>query len=213
MTARKSVKRTLKIIFLILAMPLYLSFLALACIGKEDSAFQGFSQALSLIPGKLGTYLRAAFYRLACPDTSDEISVGFLSLLSHRNTTIKKGVYIGPQCNIGKCSIGENTLIGSGVHILSGAEQHHFDDLTKPIQEQGGSYIKVLIGEDCWIGNSSIVMASIENHSIVASGSVVTKSFQAGDVLAGNPASQRRNRYPKEQEKSASTRLCKVQDQ
>lgn len=194
MTARKAIKKTIKFLFLVTVAPLYLFFLVLARIGQEDSAFQGFSQALSLVPGKLGTYLRAAFYKLVCPDTSDEISVGFLTLLSHRDTTIHRGVYIGPQCNIGKCSIGENTLIGSGVHILSGNKQHQFNDLTIPIKDQGGTFEKIEIGSDCWIGNSSVVICRVPDQVIIASASVVVKPPDKGDVIAGNPASYIRNR-------------------
>lgn len=194
MTTRQVIKRTIKMVFLILAAPLYLLFLGLAAITQEDSTFQGFSQALSLIPGKIGTYLRAAFYHLACPDTSDEISVGFLTLLSHRDTTIKRGVYIGPQCNIGQCTIGQNTLVGSGVHILSGSRQHAFDDTDRPIQEQGGHFEKIQIGEDCWLGNGAIVLAPIGTQAIVAAGTVVTKTVRDGDVVAGNPARVIRNR-------------------
>lgn len=194
MTARLVIKRTIKTVFLILAAPLYLLFLGLAAITQEDSTFQGFSQTLSLIPGKIGTYLRAAFYRLACPDTSDDISVGFLTLLSHRDTTIKRGVYIGPQCNIGKCTIGENTLIGSGVHILSGSRQHTFDDTDRPIQEQGGHFEKIGIGADCWLGNGAIALAPVGNQAIVAAGTVVSKPVRDGEVVAGNPARLIRNR-------------------
>ncbi|WP_328184807.1 acyltransferase [Marinobacter sp. OP 3.4] len=194
MTARQVIKRTIKTVFLILAAPLYLLFLGLAAITQEDSTFQGFSQALSLIPGKIGTYLRAAFYRLACPDTSDDISVGFLTLLSHRDTTIKRGVYIGPQCNIGKCTIGENTLIGSGVHILSGNKQHNFQDATKPIKQQGGIFKKITVETDCWIGNNSVITCSVPEKVIVASASVLTTSPSKGDIVAGNPAYTIKNR-------------------
>lgn len=154
-----------------------------------------FSQGISLIPGKFGVYLRAAFYRLACKNTSDEISVGFLTILSHRDTTIGRGVYIGPQSNIGKCTIGENTLIGSGVHILSGSRQHEFKDPQKPIQDQGGIFEKIQIGADCWLGNMSLVMANLEDHSILAAGSVLTKPSAKGDILVGNPAKFINNRF------------------
>ncbi len=197
MKPRQILKRSLKTVFLALASPVYLLFLVLARVGQADSVFLGFSQALSLIPGKAGIYLRAAFYRLACPGTSDDISVGFLTLLSHRDTTIKPGVYIGPQCNIGKCTIGENTLIGSGVHILSGTRQHEFDDPGRPIQEQGGYYEKITIGVDCWLGNGALVMAAIGDQGIVAGGSVVTKPTNNGDVVVGNPARRIRNRLIK----------------
>lgn len=186
---RNLLKRSVKNAFLVLVFPLYAAYFLLCFFGTPDSTFQSFSQALSLIPGKFGIYFRAAFYRLACTDTSDEILVGFLTVFSHRDTSIHKGVYIGPQCNIGKCTIGENTLLGSGVHILSGNQQHNFRDPQMPIQDQGGKYTKVKIGEDCWIGNSSIVMCNIAEHSIVAAGAVVTKDLtRPGTVVAGNPA-------------------------
>ena len=195
MSVRSIAKKSFKAFFLLLALPLYLAFQLLWMVSRTDGCFASFSQTLSLIPGKAGTFLRAAFYRLACPETSDEISVGFLTVLSHRDTTIRKGVYIGPQCNIGKCEIGENTLRGSGVHILSGNKQHNFTDNEKPIQDQGGLFEKVTIGADCWIGNGAIVMCGIKEKTIVAAGSVVTRTADRGAILAGNPARKLSSRY------------------
>lgn len=198
MQRKRLIKRTAKSLFLVALFPVALLFWLLARVGNEDSVFQSFSQALSLIPGKLGIYARAAFYRLVCPGTSDEISIGFLTLFSHRDTTIEEGVYIGPQCNIGKCTIRKNVLIGSGVHILSGKNQHNFSDLKTPIKEQGGAFTKIIIGEDCWLGNLSVIMESVGEKTIIAAGSVVTKRFSDQSVLAGNPASTLRSRAEKE---------------
>jgi acetyltransferase-like isoleucine patch superfamily enzyme len=195
MTTRQILKRSVKTAFLVFMLPVYALYRALGLTGNVDGTFMSFSQALSLIPGKLGIYMRAAFYRLACTDTSDEISVGFLTIFSHRDTTIYPGVYIGPQCNIGKCTIGENTLIGSGVHILSGSRQHEFQDIQKPIQDQGGVFEKIRIGADCWLGNASLVIANLEDHSILASGSVLTKPSAKGDIMVGNPAKCINNRF------------------
>ncbi len=200
MRGRNQLKRSVKNLFLILVLPVYSLYRLLILASSPDGTFQSFSQAFSLVPGKTGIYLRAAFYRLACQETSDEISVGFLTLLSHRDTTIRKGVYIGPQCNIGMCSIGENTLVGSGVHILSGSRQHEFVDAERPIQEQGGSYEKVRIGNDCWLGNGAIVMVDIADHSVLASGSVLVKQVaEAGGIFAGNPARLIRSRFEENQ--------------
>lgn len=195
MTTRQILKRSIKNTFLVLMLPIYALYRAFSLTGNIDGTFMSFSQALSLIPGKLGIYMRAAFYRLACTGTSDEISVGFLTIFSHRDTTIYPGVYIGPQCNIGKCTIGENTLIGSGVHILSGSRQHEFHDAQKPIQDQGGVFEKIQIGADCWLGNTSLVMADLEDHSVLAAGSVLTKPSAKGDILVGNPAKCINNRF------------------
>lgn len=187
--ARTPAKKIIKALFRLLVLPLYGLYLLTSRISDPDASFASYSQFLSLFPGKTGSYLRAAFYRLACPETSDEIVIGFLTILSHRDTTIQRGVYIGPQCNIGKCTIGEDTLIGSGVHILSGNRQHHFDDPDTPIQQQGGTYEKIVIGRDCWLGNGSLVMVNIPAKTIIAAGSVVNRPpDSSGEIVAGNPA-------------------------
>lgn len=91
---------------------------------------------------------------------------------------------------------GENTLLGSGVHILSGSRQHNFEDPATPIQEQGGHFEKITIGQDCWLGNASVVLAGVGDHSIVAAGSVVTKPVEDGLIVGGNPARAIRERHP-----------------
>lgn len=204
MSLHSSLKRAIKLAFILLAMPLFLLFMTIRLLTGSDHCFASFSQLLSLFPGKAGIYLRAAFYHLACPETSDEISVGFMTILSQRDITIAKGVYIGPQCNIGMCHIGENTLVGSGVHILSGNRQHDFSDYDRPIQEQGGQYEKIIIGADCWIGNQALVMAELGTKSVVAAGSVITKPFTNGSIIAGNPGRLVRYR-PNNNDKSTRT--------
>lgn len=188
MATRSAIKRTIKNLFLVLVFPLFALYWLLSRGGRSDGTFQSFSQFLSLFPGKTGVYLRAAFYRLACPETSDDISIGFLTIFSHRDTTIHRGVYIGPQCNIGKCTIGENTLLGSGVHVLSGSRQHEFDDIELPIKDQPGRFEKISIGLDCWVGNNCVIMSNLAEHSVVAAASVATKSFEPYAILAGIPA-------------------------
>lgn len=195
MAIRRQVKRAIKILALLLMIPVFLVYRGLALLGNPDSTFQSFSQVLSLIPGKVGIYCRASFYHLACPDTSQNISIGFLTLLSHRDTTIEDGVYIGPQSNIGSCHIGRNTLIGSGVHILSGKNQHRFSDLELSIQEQKGEIHKIKIGEDCWIGNQSTILAPISDKSIVAAASLVLEKVNSEMIVGGHPAKVIKSRY------------------
>ncbi|MCB0275013.1 MAG: hypothetical protein KDI06_09385 [Calditrichaeota bacterium] len=47
------------------------------------------------------------------------------------------------------------------------------------------------IGDNCWLGANSIILPAVRlgQHTVVAAGSVVTKSFPEGDVvIGGNPA-------------------------
>ena len=155
---------------------------------SNDSFFVSSAQFLSLLPGKTGIYLRKNFYRTAMTKCSPNCLIGFGTLFSHSDTEIHDGVYIGPQCNIGKSRIEKNCLLGSGVHILSGKGQHNFDDLETPIQEQGGEFKKISIGEDTWIGNGALIMANVGKKCIIGAGSVVIKDIPDFSIVGGNPA-------------------------
>ncbi|MEO8199502.1 MAG: DapH/DapD/GlmU-related protein [Gemmatimonadota bacterium] len=58
----------------------------------------------------------------------------------------------------------------------------------QPITEQ--DVAPVIIGTNCWIGLNSIILrgVTIGDNSIVAAGSVVTKSVPPNSIVAGNPA-------------------------
>lgn len=174
-------------IFIVLISPLIAVHIGLRPLSK-DGIFVFSNQLLSVIPGIFGSYCRIAFNRFAMTRCHPECVIGFATLFSQNDTEIHKGVYIGPQCNIGMCRIGANTLIASGVHILSGNKQHNFDDLSTPIQQQGGVYTKISIGEDSWIGNGSLVMANVGDKCIIGAGSVVIEDIPDYSIAVGNPA-------------------------
>lgn len=174
--------------------PLICLYYLFAALMDKNYAFMGFSQLMSLLPGRLGNYLRRAFYRHVMSGCHPDTSIGFATLFSQPETEIESGVYIGPQCNIGKSLIKKNCLLGSGVHILSGKNQHNFSDVNRPVQEQGGSYQKVTIGEDTWIGNGAIVMANVGKKCVVAAGAVVIGDVEDYSIVAGNPAKLIRSR-------------------
>ncbi|WP_133470506.1 acyltransferase [Paraglaciecola marina] len=187
-------KSAAHILFKLLALPIYCLFWLLSLVGSADGLFSSFGQFFSLFPGMFGVYLRAAFYRFAMTYCDNDVVVGFGTLFSQQDTEIYSGTYIGPQCNIGKSTINRNCLIGSGVHILSGKGQHNFDDINTPLKDQGGKFEKVTIGEDSWLGNGSIIMASVGKKCVVAAGSVVVNEVPDYAIVAGNPAKIIRSR-------------------
>lgn len=183
------VKNTLYLICAIIVSPLTLIYHILNVLLNSDTLFSSFAQFLCLIPGKVGVYIRAAgFYRFVLKYCAPDAVISFLVLFSQRDTEIASGVYIGPQCNIGKCSIENDVLLGSGVHIMSGKNQHNFEDLNQPIKDQGGEFTKVRIGKNSWIGNGALIMANVGSGSIVAAGSVVVNDLPDNVIAAGNPA-------------------------
>ena len=93
---------------------------------------------------------------------------------------------LSPGCYIqggGRIYIGDYTIVAPNVGIISA--NHDLHDQSKHIRAE------VHIGNYCWIGMNSIVLPNVTlgDHTIVAAGSVVTKSFPDGYcVVGGNPA-------------------------
>jgi acetyltransferase-like isoleucine patch superfamily enzyme len=175
-------------IMALFALPFTMSYFIFAMAAEKNTLIVSYSQILSLLPGKLGNYFRSGFYRFTLTHCSPDAIISFGTLFSQQNTNIDQGVYIGPQSNIGCCHIQKNCLLGSGVHIMSGKQQHYFADLNTPISEQGGHLTKVTIGENTWIGNGSLVMANIGKNCVVAAGAVVIDEVPDLAIVAGNPA-------------------------
>lgn len=83
----------------------------------------------------------------------------------------------------GGIDIGDYTQIAPNVGIIS--SNHDLYDSRKSIKK------KVEIGKYCWLGMGSIILPGVElgDFTIVAAGSVVTKSFKEGYcVIGGIPA-------------------------
>jgi acetyltransferase-like isoleucine patch superfamily enzyme len=185
---KDGIKNLIRLIFIILTAPLFLCFLISCLIMNKDRVFSSYSQFLSLFPGFLGNQCRLGFYRFAMSRCDNDVLISFSTLFSQYNTELHQGVYIGPQCNIGKCIIEKNCLVGSGVHIMSGKGQHNFSDIETPIREQGGTFDQVTIGEDTWIGNGAMIMSNVGKKCIIGAGSVVINDIPDFAIVGGNPA-------------------------
>ena len=80
--------------------------------------------------------------------------------------------------------VGKNTRVGPGVKIISA--NHNIYDFDK---HDPAPPIK--IGANCWIGANAVILPGVElgDHTIVAAGSVITKSFLEGNcIIGGVPA-------------------------
>lgn len=185
---KEAIKTLAQSVAFLLVLPLYAALLISEKLVKSDQPFQGFSQLLSTLPGVPGNYLRQQFYRLTLAGCSTDCCIEFGTILNQRTIEIGKRVYIGANCCIGECRIGDDVLIGSNVDIISGKNQHNFERLDIPMREQGGKLQKINIGDDSWLGNSSVVMANVATKSIVAAGSVVVSDVPSFSIVGGNPA-------------------------
>lgn len=185
---KEMIKKLAAFIFRIFALPFFIYYKLESLLISDEKSFQGMSQLMSTAPGLLGEYLRREFYRMTLKNCSNDCCIGFGTVFSHTDCEIGKGVYIGLYCTLGKVSIGDYSLLGSNVDVVSGKNQHDFSNLNTPIKFQGGEYSKVYIGEDSWVGNSSVVMADIGKKCVIGAGSVVVDKIDEFSIAAGNPA-------------------------
>lgn len=87
----------------------------------------------------------------------------------------------------GGVDIGDDTLVGPGVRIIS---YQHQTAIGKTIREQPVVAKPIRIGRDVWLGANSVILAgvSIGDGAIVAAGAVVREDVPTLAMVAGVPA-------------------------
>lgn len=181
-------KRAVYGVFIVAAVPLWLLYRLQSLLLGARKSFEGYSQLVSLFPGMPGNYLRWAFYRLTIDGLGEDTCICFGTTLVDPSIRIGKGVYIGPFCNLGLCTIEDDVLLGTGVHIISGFTQHNYSDLSIAIRDQKGSLRNVCVGRDTWIGNGAIVGNDVGTKCVIGAASLVVHEIPPYSVAAGNPA-------------------------
>jgi virginiamycin A acetyltransferase len=191
---RHAIRNMLVYVAVALTSPLWIPTLLLAAAGSNDNFFLACSEFLSLFPGLAGVFLRRGYYLMCLEEFAIDCTIEFGTWLAHRRIDIGRCVYIGGRCTLGMCSIGDNVLIGSNVDIIAGRYTHNFSDADKPICDQSGNLEKITIGQNTWIGNSSVIMADVGDGTVIGAGSVVVSPIPANVVAVGNPCSVKKTR-------------------
>ncbi len=146
-----------------------------------------------LIPGGVGAELRArkiAPYFASCgEDLLIQEGVRFRGVHKiHIGNHVGIGVDSFLQAS-GGLTLEDNVLLGPSVKIWT--INHRFDELDKPIKEQGYNIDPVVIGAGCWLGANVIILPGVQlpPGCIVSAGSVVGKKrYPANSLIAGFPA-------------------------
>lgn len=98
-------------------------------------------------------------------------------------------VSINPYCYLaGEISVGNDVAIAHTSAIHSMNHTWSIEDL--PIGYNPVINNPVVISDDVWIGCNVVILSGVHigRRSVVAAGAVVTKSFEANSLIAGNAA-------------------------
>lgn len=178
----------------IVVLPALASYAIRKSIRGADAAMEASSQALSIVPGRLGDYVRRAFYTRTLQRCATSATIQFGTLLSQAGVEIGEHVYVGPCCQLGLVTIEKDVLLAAGVHVPSGAMTHGIADVTQPIREQEGARVRIRIGEGTWVGSAAIILADVGKHCVIGAGAVVTSPIPDYAIAAGVPAKVIRDR-------------------
>jgi acetyltransferase-like isoleucine patch superfamily enzyme len=143
---------------------------------KHVPGFTGCALRNLVLPYKRGKGVR--IWENVQIDGPDGLRLGDYVAIN-RNTTISAH---------GGVTLGNHVIVGPGVTLY--AQNHRFEDPSKPIVEQGYVFRAVRIGSNVWIGANAIVLpgVSIGDDVVIAAGAVVTKDVESGVIVGGNPA-------------------------
>ena len=162
----------------------------------RSEALEWLRAFLRTIPGEVGCWLRRRLYGFKSGRRTRVLSGVMIYYPS--KMVIGSDVGISAYCQFnagGGIEIGDGVLIGPGSIVWS--QNHAYESLDAPIRDQGYTRAKVVIENDVWIGAGSIVLPGVRlaQGTVVAAGSVVTKSSESYTVIAGVPARVLRMRH------------------
>jgi acetyltransferase-like isoleucine patch superfamily enzyme len=193
---REAAKTLALMVATVVVLPALVSFAIRRSLFGPDRALEGSTQALSLVPGVLGDYLRRAFLVQALAHCDRSATVQFGTIFSQSAARLDANVYVGPRCHLGRVHLEKDVLLAAGVHVPSGGATHGTDDIDVPIREQPGTRTLVRIGEGTWVGSAAVILADVGKHCVIGAGAVVTRPLPDYVVAAGVPARVIRSRLP-----------------
>jgi acetyltransferase-like isoleucine patch superfamily enzyme len=149
-----------------------------------------------------GVYLHALPAGITIGDNTFVMHHTMLHVFNFRNLS-RAGITIGKNCFIGEynvirgqggVSIGNDVYTGPMVKIV--AVNHVYNDLERPIREQGVTAQGIIIEDDVWLGAGVTVVdgVTIGRGSVIGAGAVVTTDIPPYSIAVGIPAKPVKNR-------------------
>ena len=133
--------------------------------------------------------LRLVVYRFAGLQVSTQGVVIFSgSIIRTDRLTVERGVFVNHGCFFGDGPITLRQDVFVGVGVVLASSDHEIG----PAEKRVGAdrYAPIVIGEGCWIGARTVILAGVTVASgcIVGAGAVITRDTEPNGVYAGVPA-------------------------
>jgi maltose O-acetyltransferase len=94
-------------------------------------------------------------------------------------------------------TIGKDVMMAPDVLLIT--ENHRFDDVSRPMNQQGYcGYKPIIIEDDVWIGQRAVILPGVRlgRGSVVGACAVVAKDVAPYAIVVGNPARVVKSRVP-----------------
>jgi acetyltransferase-like isoleucine patch superfamily enzyme len=123
-----------------------------------------------------------AFSSISCTSHMSKYGIGFKI---GNNSGVGRFTEFGSS---GGIEIGNDVIMGSYVSFHS--ENHNFNDISKPIREQGVTSKGITLGNNIWVGAKVTFLDGCEvgDNCVIAASAVVKGIFPKNVVIGGIPA-------------------------
>ena len=159
--------------------------------------YYGFARHLpkSTVPifGKMASALRRHCCKKMFASCGDKLNVEQGAYFgSGEDIRVGTLVGLGKNFTMHNCilTVDDYLMMGEDVMIIGGG--HRFDDIEKPMGEQGAKEKTELnVASDVWIGARAMILPGckrIGHGAIIGAGAVVTKDVPDYAIMGGNPA-------------------------
>ena len=180
----------------------------------------------SEIMGKVYKQYEIDEWRLRNPHNSTVLNLCMAPLFDSNQVVVGKNVY--GRLNVYSwgtkeegLEIGNFCSIANNVHFILGGNHHTNHFSTYPFkrmvlgdkEQEATTKGSIVLEDDVWIGQDSIILSGVRlrQGTIVAAGSVVTKSTEPYSIVGGNPAKLIKYRFDEDlREKMLLVNLEKI---
>ncbi|MEC4050887.1 acyltransferase [Flavobacterium sp. SUN046] len=141
-------------------------------------------------PTVIGVLIRYVLLKNICKKLGDNVVVyQHVVFDAPEMMEIGNEVSIHPFCYLaGAITIGDYVSIAHTTAFHS--HNHTWGNKELPIKMNPVIVKRIVIQNDVWIACNCVILSGVEigTRSVVAAGSIVTKSFEGNSIIAGNPA-------------------------